>query len=418
MKKSLTITSWLLLLSLPILSASNSTQSLAASSSPARCQIESADENEYSPEQIKTIAERITVRVRGSNSGASGTLVAKEGNSYLVLTNNHVLHRIQPGEINIQTIDGKIHRGRILDKSKLVNQKQFAQYDLAILEFTSGENYCLPIDVANQQVKEGTAVLASGYSAQTGKFTFEQGIVKKIQREPTLAEGYEIGYDSKVEQGMSGGPIIDLQGLLLGINGQSAFPIVSNYVYADGTEPKEAQIEEIRRLSWGIPILPILAQIKGEYLTAYSLPLPDVITGVPQSPLPEWIRRIEEKVKQFTVRIDINRGGNGSGVIIAKEGNTYTVLTAAHVLEDNNNREYTIVTGDEKKHPIDRKSIKLEEGVDLAVVKFQSRENYPIATLADYPTTNYQYTYTAGYPQIGDKSPWRFTQGWIYFKEQ
>ncbi|MFL0604944.1 hypothetical protein AB7286_05760, partial [Cylindrospermopsis raciborskii UAM/DH-KmRr] len=82
MKKSLTITSWLLLLSLPILELSNSPHSLAASSTPASCQIESADENEYSPEQIKTIAERITVRVRGSNSGASGTLVAKEGNSY------------------------------------------------------------------------------------------------------------------------------------------------------------------------------------------------------------------------------------------------------------------------------------------------------------------------------------------------
>ncbi|MEB3147207.1 MAG: tetratricopeptide repeat-containing serine protease family protein, partial [Cylindrospermopsis raciborskii 1523720] len=101
-----------------------------------------------------------------------------------------------------------------------------------------------------------------------------------------------------------------------------------------------------------------------------------------------------------------------------KEGNTYTVLTAAHVLEDNNNREYTIVTGDEKKHPIDRKSIKLQEGVDLAVVKFQSRENYPIATLADYPATDRQYTYTAGYPQIGDKSPWRFTLGWTYSKER
>jgi hypothetical protein len=50
--------------------------------------------------------------------------------------------------------------------------------------------------------------------------------------------------------------------------------------------------------------------------------------------------------------------------------------------------------------------IKIEDGVDLAVVKFTSSENYPIATLVDYP-------------KLGEnRSPWRFTLGQIFGKEQ
>ncbi|MFN9171376.1 MAG: tetratricopeptide repeat protein, partial [Dolichospermum sp.] len=62
--------------------------------------------------------------------------------------------------------------------------------------------------------------------------------------------------------------------------------------------------------------------------------------------------------------------------------------------------------------------IKLEEGVDLAVVKFTSRENYQVATLANYPIKDDEYMFTAGYPRLGEKSPWRFTLGQIYSRER
>ncbi|MFM6476561.1 MAG: serine protease, partial [Dolichospermum sp.] len=110
--------------------------------------------------------------------------------------------------------------------------------------------------------------------------------------------------------------------------------------------------------------------------------------------------------------------------IIAKQGNIYTVLTAAHVVckppdktgpcEPNT---YKILTVDGKQYPVEPSTIKLEEGVDLAVVKFTSQENYQVATLADYPTKDDEYMFTAGYPRLGEKSPWRFTLGQIYSKE-
>jgi Flp pilus assembly protein TadD len=333
MKPHFTITSCLLLLSLPVLTLLTPTPSFPKSTTPRSCQLQSENKEGYSPEQLKTIAERITVRVRGNNTAASGTLVAKQGHSYfLVLTNHHVTRRIAPGNIKIQTVDGKIHQGRVLDKFNLLNQQEFAKYDLAILEFTASENYCLPTRVFNNQIPDQIEVLASGYSVQTGRITFAEGQIKKIVTEPALARGYEIGYDSRVEQGMSGGPIISSKGELLGINGKSAFPILNGgYIYADGTKPTSTQIQELRKLSWGIPITSILAQMKPEFLTAYELPVPNIAPKVPVQTLtlPQWIGKIEEKAKQFTVRIDDSKVENGSGVIIDKQENT----TASNWLE-------------------------------------------------------------------------------------
>ncbi|MFM6910170.1 MAG: serine protease, partial [Dolichospermum sp.] len=77
-----------------------------------------------------------------------------------------------------------------------------------------------------------------------------------------------------------------------------------------------------------------------------------------------------------------------------------------------------ILTVDGEQYPVEPSTIKLEEGVDLAVVKFTSQDNYQVATLADYPTKDDEYMFTAGYPRLGEKiSPWRFTLGQIYSKE-
>ncbi len=126
----------------------------------------------------------------------------------------------------------------------------------------------------------------------------------------------------------------------------------------------------------------------------------------------------------FTVRIDSSSKANGSGIIIAKKANTYTVLTAAHVLCEREDAtkpyggfNYEIIAPDENKYPVDKSSIKIEEGVDLAVVKFKSSEDYQIATLADYNPNMEDFIFTAGYPKLANSSPWRLTVGEIADRE-
>jgi len=86
--------------------------------SPQTCEIkaENGETGEYSPQQLQTLASRITVRVMGNNNGGSGTLIAKRGNTYLVLTNAHVIRGVN--SIHLQTSDGKTYSAQILPKTK------------------------------------------------------------------------------------------------------------------------------------------------------------------------------------------------------------------------------------------------------------------------------------------------------------
>ncbi|NJN39191.1 MAG: tetratricopeptide repeat protein [Acaryochloridaceae cyanobacterium CSU_3_4] len=84
----------------------------------------------------------------------------------------------------------------------------------------------------------------------------------------------------------------------------------------------------------------------------------------------------------ITVRIE---GQNpGSGVLIKRQGNIYTVLTAAHVVATED--EYDIVTADGKRYPLDYRRVQRMEGVDLALVEFSSATAYQVADLGDSST--------------------------------
>jgi hypothetical protein len=70
-----------------------------------------------------------------------------------------------------------------------------------------------------------------------------------------LADGYQLGYSNEVVLGMSGGPLLNQQGEVMGINGLTAYPILNDsYVFMDGSQPSAAQREEMRRLSWAVPV--------------------------------------------------------------------------------------------------------------------------------------------------------------------
>ncbi|MFM6788747.1 MAG: tetratricopeptide repeat protein, partial [Microcystis panniformis] len=134
---------------------------------------------------------------------------------------------------------------------------------------------------------------------------------------------------------------------------------------------------------------------------------------------------LETKAKGFTVRIDSTSGGNGSGVIIAKEGNIYTVLTADHVFceiikgtTSCADHTYTVVTSDGKTRKIEKSTIIRQEGVDLAVFQFESRDNYPVAEIANYNPNTDDFVFVAGFPKIGNNpSKWLFSGGTINDKE-
>ncbi|BAU67530.1 tetratricopeptide repeat protein (plasmid) [Stanieria sp. NIES-3757] len=375
----------------------------------------------FSPEAEKAlteIARAITVKISTKDNGGSGVLIGKQGNNYLILTNAHVVRSGKTFEV--KTEDGQTHQANLVFNSISAN------YDRALLQFSSNHTYKIATP-SELPAEPELPTFAAGYSRQTGKFVTTSGQVTQIS-DQLLKEGYQIGYTNEIESGMSGGPILDGDMKLLGINGQLKFPIINTvYVYQDGTQPKPEEIEAMRQLSWGIPIDTVLGELNSNIVTAYNLPQPEIAEANTPA-LTEWLGELEAEAKQFTVKIDNTNGlSNGSGVIVAKENNTYAVLTADHVICERDNATqpcrdfvYEIVTHDGQRHQIEADKTRRQEGVDLAVVKFTSDENYQVAQLANYPLTQGDAVFVAGYPKLDNNkpAPWLFSLGYGFEREQ
>ncbi|NJR21813.1 MAG: serine protease [Richelia sp. CSU_2_1] len=118
--------------------------------------------------------------------------------------------------------------------------------------------------------------------------------------------------------------------------------------------------------------------------------------------------------KSITVLIDSKNPG--SGVIIKRDGNTYTVLSARHVFQDPQ-AKYEIVTPDDKRHAVNYNSVKKLPNMDLAVVEFTSIETYSIAKIGNSDlATEGKAAYVAGFPKTSaamSRSIYQFTDGRI-----
>jgi Trypsin-like peptidase domain/Tetratricopeptide repeat len=81
------------------------------------------------------------------------------------------------------------------------------------------------------------------------------------------------------------------------------------------------------------------------------------------------------------------QSGQGSGVIIKHVGDTYTILTAAHVVNDLKNAPLEIITPDRQEYTANASEVKIApDALDLATITFQSQQKYPVAELGDSTT--------------------------------
>lgn len=90
------------------------------------------------------------------------------------------------------------------------------------------------------------------------------------------------------------------------------------------------------------------------------------------------LAEIQAKAQQITVKIQSDRPS--SGVIVAKQGDRYTVLTTKHSVKAED--RYAIVTPDGTSYPVEWRSIQNLPELDLALVEFKSDRSYTIADLS------------------------------------
>jgi S1-C subfamily serine protease len=107
-------------------------------------------------------------------------------------------------------------------------------------------------------------------------------------------------------------------------------------------------------------------------------------------------QEIQTIAQQITVQIvdPENPRNSGSGVIIKQTGNTYTVITAYHVV---NEGKKNLITPDKQSYQI--KNVRQLKGQDLAVVEFSSNQKYTIAKIGNSDKVEKQtIVYVAGFP--------------------
>ncbi|MBW4575086.1 MAG: trypsin-like peptidase domain-containing protein, partial [Aphanothece sp. CMT-3BRIN-NPC111] len=165
--------------------------------------------------EVNVIAKGITVRIDGKNTG-SGVIINRQGNTYVVLTNWHVVNAA--GTYIVQTSDGR----RYSVNSSLV--KRQPAVDLAVLQFTSSQSYRVAELGNSDSLTEGIKVYVAGW-ADPGpliperSYQFLTGYISSRLQRPK--DGYSLVYTINAVPGMSGGPVLDDRGYVVGINGRA-----------------------------------------------------------------------------------------------------------------------------------------------------------------------------------------------------
>lgn len=151
--------------------------------------------------------------------GGSGFIVAANG---LVLTNRHVVS-LADAKYEVLTVDGKRYPAEILAKDALS--------DIAILKIDPGKHTLPTCELGDSsKVRLGQSVIAIGTALGLFQNSVSKGIVSGLARRIRASEmgtaptGMSeeltdiIQTDAAVNPGNSGGPLVDLDGKVIGIN--------------------------------------------------------------------------------------------------------------------------------------------------------------------------------------------------------
>ena len=241
---------------------------------------------------IETVAERVTVKVEPPGASGSGVIIGNNNGIYYVLTARHVIQDIVPGEdLSIKTYDGKSHQVDTTIIKKLPNN-----IDLSLLQFRSDRDYPVTTiskfnyrlyrnnDYQNSIFSDASPkqhVFVSGWPLEVEKRVFNPGTLfdnsaAAISYQPDSSNndnfgGYELMYTNLTHPGMSGGPVLDTQGRLIGIHGRAdgkkigqEDEIIQDYLNEVGS-PVRIKVG----LSLGIPIQTFLSWASSRTINGY-----------------------------------------------------------------------------------------------------------------------------------------------------
>lgn len=159
--------------------------------------LQNRDFSEVIDEVIPTV-----VSIRTDVGSGSGFIIDQEG---YVVTNYHVVQGARAA--TIVTSDGADHAVRVVGFDRIA--------DVAVLEL-DGAGFSTISFADSNKVMVGERVIAIGNPGGLD-FTVTQGIVSAVGREDSAGNDY-IQIDVAINPGNSGGPLVNAEGMVIGIN--------------------------------------------------------------------------------------------------------------------------------------------------------------------------------------------------------
>ncbi len=214
-----------------------------------------------SPVEVNALARQVTVKIFGGGILGTGTIVAKEGDRYTVLTTGHVVkahttYKAIAPDGRIYTITGKIESNTGID--------------LAAITFTSSKKYRVANVGDSANLKTGESVHTVGFPGIQPEYTFSDAEIA-ANSDRNFRQGYSMMYQcQKIAPGMSGGGVFNIRGELIGVTGMS--------IGYDGEGVREGLVAGIgsrRFVKWAkavkIPLRQHLADLAPTSVTADDL---------------------------------------------------------------------------------------------------------------------------------------------------
>ena len=168
--------------------------------------------------EIAAIATETTVKIDNTLGvpGGSGVIIAKKDNTYTVLTADHVV--LNPNANYIVKIKNQQH-----SVNSVKSLKEQTGLDLAVITFDSTEAYSTTTFGDSEYASVGANVYVSGFPLAVDinaerEHEFTTGMVTSVRE--NAPQGYAMRYQALTRRGMSGGPVFDTSGRLVGIHGQ------------------------------------------------------------------------------------------------------------------------------------------------------------------------------------------------------
>ncbi|HWN21418.1 MAG TPA: trypsin-like peptidase domain-containing protein [Gaiellaceae bacterium] len=185
------------------------TTAVESSAQPAAATTDSTVAEIY--KRVSGAVVEITVSSANGQAQGSGFVYDDEGH---VITNHHVVEGADT--VSVKFSDGSTHDGTVLGSDPST--------DLAVIEVDAPASLLQPLDLADSdelEVGDGAIAIGSPFGLEQ---TVTAGIVSALHRQITAPDDFAIDdviqTDAAINHGNSGGPLLDFEGRVIGVNSQ------------------------------------------------------------------------------------------------------------------------------------------------------------------------------------------------------